>query len=137
MATAARRCSLPASRPLPRARRASAAVRRRGAARALFGGGGPSAKELQARVASLEKELEEKSKLLKSLAATSNKAEEERDAAEARVKRLEPRLRDAEKEIFALERQLEERDAKFEAFEVVAKRQIKMLEGMLEEAKQQ
>ena len=97
----------------------------------LFGGGG----ELKAEVAKLEYELE------CSRTQASELGLELRDAKTALAKVEEShdlykeRCTLQEKEIFALERQNEETKKGFDTGMAVAKRQIKMLEEMLDEAK--
>ena len=115
----------------PKAGDASDPERRTSPIARLFGGGG----ELKAEVAKLEYELEcsrahasELGLELRDAKTSLAKVEESRDLYKERCKLQE-------KEIFALERQNEETKKGFDTGMAVAKRQIKMLEEMLDEAK--
>ena len=55
------------------------------------------------------------------------------EKAEAESKRRKERIDRLEREVFALEKTVEEKDAKFSSFETTARKQIKMLEGRLAE----
>ena len=55
---------------------------------------------------------------------------------DAESKRRLKRLEEAEREVFKLEKLVEEKDAKFASFEATAKKQIKLMEGMLKEARE-
>ena len=96
----------------------------------LFGGG-----EQKARIAQLEYELETERAHSSDLGAKLREAEGRLAKAEDSLELYKSRCKEQDKEIFALEAQLVEKESAFATGMSVAKRQIKLLEGMLEEEK--
>lgn len=106
--------------------------RERSAVARLFGGG---AKEAKARIAQLEYELETERAHSSELGAKLRESEEKLAVAEDRLSLYVERCKEGEKDVFKLERQLEETQKGFDTGMAVAKRQIKLLEDMLADEK--
>ena len=98
------------------------------AARALFGGGNAEAK---ARIGQLEYALQTEIEHGKTREEKLRALTEEHQKALSRLEVFEARCAESGKEIFKLERQLEETTKGFENGMAVARRQIKTLEGKL------
>ena len=105
---------------------------KRSAVARLFGGG---AKDAKARIAQLEYELETERAHSSELGAKLREAEEKLAVAEDRLNLYMERCKEGEKDVFKLERQLEETQKGFDTGMAVAKRQIKLLEDMLADEK--
>merc|ERR1711903_368287 len=69
--------------------------------------------------------------------ATKERLEYELEKANKWREELGEELREAEKDVFKLEKLTLEQEQKFNAFEIVVKNQIKLLEGMLKERDEQ
>jgi chromosome segregation ATPase len=82
---------------------------------------------------SLQYELEKANKWREELVAELSLAKKERDEAVESLDLYKRRLKEAEKDVFKLEKLTQEQEQKFNAFEIVVKNQIKLLEGMVKE----
>ena len=82
---------------------------------------------------SLQYELEKANKWREELVAELSSAKKERDEAVESLDLYKRRLKEAEKDVFKLEKLTQEQEQKFNAFEIVVKNQIKLLEGMVKE----
>ena len=80
---------------------------------------------------SLEYELEKANKWREELGEELREANKERDQAVESLDLYKRRLKEAEKDVFKLEKLTLEQEQKFNAFEIVVKNQIKLLEGMV------
>jgi len=96
----------------------------------LFGNG-----DAKAKIAELEYELETERAHSSGLGGKLRDATARAEDAEGRLEMYRGRLKEAEKDVFKLEAQIEQTQKGFDAGMAVAKRQIKLLEGMLEEEK--
>ena len=96
----------------------------------LFGNG-----DAKAKIAELEYELETERAHSSELGGKLRDATARAEDAEGRLEMYRGRLKEAEKDVFKLEAQIEQTQKGFDAGMAVAKRQIKLLEGMLEEEK--
>ena len=85
---------------------------------------------------SLEYELEKANKWREELGEELREAKKERDQAVESLDLYKRRLKEAEKDVFKLEKLTLEQEQKFNAFEMV-KNQIKLLEGMVKERDEQ
>ena len=86
---------------------------------------------------SLEYELEKANKWREELGDELREAKKERDQAVESLDLYKRRLKEAEKDVFKLEKLTLEQEQKFNAFEIVVKNQIKLLEGMVKERDEQ
>lgn len=86
---------------------------------------------------SLEYELEKANKWREELGEELREAKKERDQAVESLDLYKRRLKEAEKDVFKLEKLTLEQEQKFNAFEIVVKNQIKLLEGMVKERDEQ
>ena len=86
---------------------------------------------------SLEYELEKANKWRGELGEELREAKKERDQAVESLDLYKRRLKEAEKDVFKLEKLTLEQEQKFNAFEIVVKNQIKLLEGMVKERDEQ
>jgi len=86
---------------------------------------------------SLEYELEKANKWREELGEELREAKKERDQAVESLDLYKRRLKEAEKDVFKLEKLTLEQEQKFNAFEIVVKNQIKVLEGMVKERDEQ
>lgn len=82
---------------------------------------------------SLQYELEKANEWREELVAELSSAKKERDEAVESLDLYKRRLKEAEKDVFKLEKLTQEQEQKFNAFEIVVKNQIKLLEGMVKE----
>jgi len=82
---------------------------------------------------SLLYELEKANKWREELGEELRVAKKERDEAVESLDLYKRRLKEAEKDVFKLEKLTQEQEQKFNAFEIVVKNQIKLLEGMVKE----
>ena len=78
---------------------------------------------------SLEYELEKANKWREELGEELREAKKERDQAVESLDLYKRRLKEAEKDVFKLEKLTLEQEQKFNAFEIVVKNQIELLEG--------
>jgi tRNA U34 5-carboxymethylaminomethyl modifying GTPase MnmE/TrmE len=86
---------------------------------------------------SLEYELEKANKWRDELGEELREAKKERDQAVESLDLYKRRLKEAEKDVFKLEKLTLEQEQKFNAFEIVVKNQIKLLERMVKERDEQ
>merc|ERR1719409_2679049 len=82
---------------------------------------------------SLQYELDKANEWREELGEELRRTKKERDDAMESAELYKRRLKEAEKDVFKLEKLTQEQEQKFNAFEIVVKKQIKLLEGMVKE----
>ena len=134
MATRGTPCSRPAMRAP--ARSVGAPRPRRGGIRGAIFGPSESEKKAVFQAKQLESELETVHARLKEITKANVDLEKELEKANDLAEMRGRRLREAEKEVFKLERALEEKESTLESFAATARRQIAALEQRLKEEKE-
>merc|ERR1711990_619936 len=86
---------------------------------------------------SLQYELDKANEWREELGEELRRTKKERDDAMESAELYKRRLKEAEKDVFKLEKLTQEQEQKFNAFEIVVKKQIKLLEGMVKERDEQ
>ena len=86
---------------------------------------------------SLQYELDKANEWREELGEELRRTKKERDDAMESAELYKRRMKEAEKDVFKLEKLTQEQEQKFNAFEIVVKKQIKLLEGMVKERDEQ